>query len=226
MSSAQMAVGLPMAWSMGLLYGLGPCLVSCMPFLAPVFLGRDFGMRQSWQVVVPLSLGRLVAYSLLGAAAGAAGSAFGEAVATPLIRFLVGCATVMMGLALLWRQRPCPSPASNPTGTPLQRLDWRSTPRPLLPGGLFLMGVSMALTPCAPLGLVLLSAALSASPLTGFGLALAFGLGAIVVPALVFGIGAAYLGQQLRRQLAGWRPWLERLAASLLLLVGLTNLFR
>ena len=28
-------IGLPMALSLGLMYGLGPCLVSCLPYLGP-----------------------------------------------------------------------------------------------------------------------------------------------------------------------------------------------
>jgi thiol:disulfide interchange protein DsbD len=49
-------IGMPMALSLGLMYGLGPCLASCLPYLAPVFLARDFGLRRSWHVV--LQIGR------------------------------------------------------------------------------------------------------------------------------------------------------------------------
>jgi sulfite exporter TauE/SafE len=217
-------IGIPMALSLGLMYGLGPCLVSCLPYLGPVFLARDFGLRRSWRVVLPLSLGRLLGYAGFGLVAGLAGQAMTDGAATPVLRLLVGSAAVMVGAALLWRQPVCAANDSGPA--PLRRLDQRSEPRPLLPGGLFLMGLSMAMTPCAPLGVVLFSAAAAASAGHGLLLGLGFGLGAIVVPSLVYGLGVAYLGTQLREQLGAWRPRIERLSAGLLVLTGISHLFR
>lgn len=220
-------IGMPMALSLGLMYGLGPCLVSCLPYLAPVFLARDFGLRRSWRVVLPLSLGRLAGYIGMGLAAGWLGSAVKNGAAAPMLRLLVGSAAVMIGVALLWRRPACAAAGgARATVSPLRRFDPGVEPRPLLPGGLFLMGFSMAMTPCAPLGVVLFSATAAGSAIDGALLGLAFGLGAIVVPGLVFGIGAAYVGQRLRERLAHWRPTVERLAAVLLIFVGLSNLLR
>ncbi|MCK9387874.1 MAG: sulfite exporter TauE/SafE family protein [Sulfuritalea sp.] len=222
-------VGLPMAMTLGLAYGLGPCLISCLPFLGPVFLARDFSVRRSWRVVLPLSFGRLTGYSLFGAAAGWAGHYVKDgAAASPALSLVVGGASLMMGLALFWQRRPACAVASAPTGgsRPLRRFDIGAEPRPLLPGGLFLMGVGMALTPCAPLGVVLFSAAASGHALAGLLLGAGFGLGAIVVPALVFGLGVAYFGGRLREQLGPWRLCIERLSAGLLILVGMSQLVR
>lgn len=220
-------IGMPMALSLGLMYGLGPCLVSCLPYLAPVFLARDFGLRRSWRVVLPLSLGRLAGYIGMGLAAGWLGSAVKDGATAPMLRLLVGSAAVMIGVALLWRRPACAAAGgAHATVSPLRRFDPGLEPRPLLPGGLFLMGLSMAMTPCAPLGVVLFSAAATGSAANGAALGLAFGLGAIVVPSLVYGIGAAYFGQRLREQLAHWRPAVERLAAGLLIFVGLSNLIK
>jgi cytochrome c biogenesis protein CcdA len=270
-------IGLPMALSLGLMYGLGPCLVSCLPYLGPVFLARDFGLRHSWRVVLPLSLGRLTGYAGFGLVAGWAGHTLEDGASAPMLRLLVGSAAVMIGLALLWR-RPACAKATTTTVSPLRRLDIgakdvagplraqradqspptagfaqpagyggaeRCSAKPrlrpprgggreeegslvhsLLPGGLFLMGLSMTLTPCAPMGVVLFSAAAMASAGHGLLLGLTFGLGAIVVPSIVFGIGAAYLGRELRAQLGRWRSWLERLSAALLIFVGVSQLLR
>ena len=217
-------IGLPMAFSLGLMYGLGPCLISCLPYLGPVFLARDFGVRRSWRVVLPLSLGRLLGYGGFGLLAGLAGQSITDDAAAPTLRLLVGCAAVMVGSALLWRRPACT--AAGGGSAPLRRFDAATEPRPLLPGGVFLMGLSMAMTPCAPLSVVLFSAATSASADHGLFLGLAFGMGAIVVPSLVYGLGAAYLGTQLREQLGAWRPRIERLAAALLLLTGFSHLLR
>lgn len=220
----EVIVGLPMALALGLAYGLGPCLVSCLPYLGPVFLARDFDLRRSWRIVAPLAAGRLVGYGGLGLAAGLAGQAVREAAAAPTVRLVVGAAALMMGLALLWRRPAC---AAAPAGTaPLRRVAAGEEPRVLLPGGLFLMGVGMGLTPCAPLGVVLFSAAATASAAQGAALGTAFGLGAIVVPSLVYGVGAVYLGRRLREELKTWRPALERVAAGLLVVVGLSNLLK
>lgn len=219
---AEALVGLPMAMMLGLVYGLGPCLVSCLPYLGPVFLARDFGLRHSWRVVLPLSLGRLAGYGSIGFAAGLAGHALKDGAAAPALHLLVGGAALMVGLALLWR-RPACATAGGSTAT-LQRL--APAPRPLLPGGLFLMGFSMAMSPCAPLGVVLFSAAATASPGAGLLLGLAFGLGAIIVPSLVYGLGAAYFGTRLREQLGNWRKPIELLSAGLLLATGVGHLIR
>ncbi|HUX62583.1 sulfite exporter TauE/SafE family protein [Sulfuricella sp.] len=222
-------VGLPMALVLGLVYGLGPCLVSCLPYLGPVFLARDFSLRRSWRVVLPLSLGRLAGYSLFGAAAGWAGRYVKDsAAASPQLHLLFGAAALMVGLALFWQRRPACAVAAAPAadGLPLRRFDLGTEPRPLLPGGLFLMGAGMALTPCGPLGVVLFSAAASGHAAGGFLLGLGFGLGAIVVPSLVYGLGVAYFGARLREQLGPWRPRIEALSAGLLILVGMSQLIR
>ena len=217
-------VGLPMALALGLAYGLGPCLVSCLPYMGPVFLARDFSLRRSWRVVLSLAFGRLVGYGGFGLAAGLAGSVMKDGAAAPTVRLVVGAAALMMGLALLWRRPACAAASGN--AAPLRRMNAPAEPRLLLPGGLFLMGVGMALTPCAPLGVVLFSAAANASAWQGALLGIAFGLGAIVVPSLVYGIGAAYLGGRLREELNTWRPVMERIAAGLLIVVGLSNLLK
>jgi len=223
MMDVETIVGLPMALALGLVYGLGPCLVSCLPYLGPVFLARDFDWRRSWRVVLPLALGRLAGYAGFGALAGGAGHFLKDGLATAsLLHLLIGTAALMVGISLFWRRRPLCA-AGAPVDLPLRRFS-AAEPRPLLPGGLFLMGVGMALTPCAPLGIVLFSAAASGAALSGLLLGLCFGLGAIVVPSLVYGLGVAYFGSRLRLQLGPWRQRIEQLSAGLLVLVGVRQL--
>jgi thiol:disulfide interchange protein DsbD len=94
----------------------------------------------------------------------------------------------------------------------------------LLTSGLYLLGVGMALTPCAPLSAILLGAAASASPLGGALLGLAFGLGACLAPGLVYGLGVAYFGQELRLRLGRLLPRFEKLAALMFIGLGLRQL--
>lgn len=228
MMDPETIVGLPMAFALGLVYGLGPCLVSCLPYLGPVFLARDFSWRRSWRVVVPLSLGRLDGYSAFGALAGWVGQYAKEGMAvSSSLHLLIGAAGLMVGISLLRRGRPsCALAAAGAPGeaVPLRRFDVGQQARPLLPGGLFLMGVGMALTPCGPLGVVLFSAAASGGAGSGLLLGGGFGLGAIVVPSLVYGLGVSYFGRRLREQLGPWLPRIEWLSAGLLIMVGLRQL--
>jgi thiol:disulfide interchange protein DsbD len=237
MIDINMVVSAPMAAALGFAYGMGPCLISCAPFLGPVFLASDGGIKKSWKIILPLSLGRLTAYSTFGCVVGMAGQYVKGAQVTDSVRLVVGVAVLMMGVALLLRKpkQACAATVrdasrqdddANPSPQVLRRIDKRDSARTLMPGGLFLMGVGMTMTACAPLGIVLFSAAMSGSAWNGLLLAFSFGLGAIVIPALFFGIGMAYLGTQLREQLNTWRPAIERLSAVLLVLVGISNIAR
>jgi cytochrome c biogenesis protein CcdA len=220
----QTLISLPMAMALGLVFGLSACTITCLPYLGPVFLANDGGIRQSWRTVLPFSLGRLCSYGAMGAIAGMTGQFLGQSFGLDWMRPVLGIAALMVGLALLLpRQRRC---ATQQVGEqPLQRMDGGVTAqRTLMPGGLFLLGVSMALNPCAPLGTVLFTAAYTADTLHGLTLGLGFGLGAITIPSLVYGIGVAYLSERLREALKSWRVGIERLSAALLIVVGTGNL--
>ena len=179
--------------------------------------------------MLPLSAGRLLGYASFGALAGWVGNYVNDGTAaSPVLHTVVGAAALMMGLALFWQRRPaCGAPAlSNAAAVPMRRIDLGAPPRPLLPGGLFLMGVGMALTPCGPLSTVLFSAAASGQVISGLLLGMGFGLGAIVVPSVVYGLGVSYFGARLREQLGPWRARIERLSAGLLMLVGVNQIIR
>lgn len=226
MIPAEMVVSAPMAATLGFAYGMGPCLISCLPFLGPVFLASDGGIRKSWKIILPLSLGRLTAYSTFGLIVGMLGHYVKDTIANDSVRIVIGCAVLMVGLALLLRKPGGTCDPAQAQSVPLRRMDSREGPKALLPGGLFLMGIGMTLSPCAPLGIVLFSASLSGSAAGGLLLGASFGFGAIVIPALAYGVGMAYLGTSLREQLQSWRPRIERISALLLIATGIGNLAR
>jgi sulfite exporter TauE/SafE len=93
-----------------------------------------------------------------------------------------------------------------------------------MPAGLFLMGMGMALTPCAPMSVVLVSAAAAGNPLWGLTLGLGFGIGAIVAPSLVYGLAVAYFGKRLREELGTWLPRFECLSSALFLLIAIQQI--
>ena len=217
--AATLPLSLPTAATLGLVFGLGPCLLCGLSTLGPVFLVNRVGVRRSWTVLLPYSAGRLIAYAALGLVCGLAGREIGTRLDGAVISIVFGTATLLLGFALL------PTPANRACSSGCHDGP-TSSRRGLLPGGLFLTGAALALSPCAPLAAVLVAAATSASAGHGLVLGLAFGLGAITAPALFYGVGAAYLGDRLRVQLGSWLCGLRWLSAGLLLFAGLVQLLR
>ncbi|MCW8918564.1 MAG: sulfite exporter TauE/SafE family protein [Gammaproteobacteria bacterium] len=221
------ALSFSAALVMGLFYGAGPCNIACLPYLGPVFLARSGGIREAWRTVVPFSLGRITAYAALGAAAATVGRAATVELEEGTGAILLGSASVTVGLVILWRSARkatnsssyCsrPQAADHETKITLQR---KPVEAALMPMGLFGMGATMALNPCAPLGTVALAAAVTAEPLAGLMLGLGFGLGAVAIPAVLFSLVVAHIGAEVRERLVGWKGGLERAAGTMLIAMG------
>ncbi len=205
---------------MGLVFGAGPCTVTCMPYLGPVFLTQDGGWRRTVGVILPFSAGRLGGYIALGTVAGYAGYTATNWFKEGPAGILLGMATVLLGVILLRRAGKGEICTAKMTSEQKVALPGARAPRKLMPLGLFGLGLGMALNPCVPLGTVLTVAAASADPLIGAELGMAFGLGAVVVPAIVFSFLVAHFGAQVREGLAQWRGRLEAGAGGMLILLG------
>ncbi|MET0066971.1 MAG: sulfite exporter TauE/SafE family protein [Candidatus Thiodiazotropha sp.] len=232
-------LSLPMAMGLGLVFGLGACTLTCLPYLAPVFLSREGGMRQSWRTLLPFSLGRLTVYVGYAGLAGGLGQVLEEGFAADWIRPLTGGGALLVGLALLLRgtggaqgsrchpgnaRVTQPSACSPAPRVGIDQISVSVQTAPLLPGGLYLMGMAMALAPCGPLSAVLVSAATLGDIGHGMLLGLGFGVAAISIPSLLYGTLFAHLGSGLRQRLQNWRPGIEKLSALLLMFVGAGNL--
>lgn len=208
----------------GLLFGAGPCNITCLPYLGPVFLAQEGGLRHSLATVVPFSLGRLAGYATLGAVAGYAGQAATGWLEQGPASWLLGTAAVVLGVSLIRRAgRGVACAASQgPSGEVQVAVDsLRPATTRSLPLGLFGLGLGMAFNPCVPLGSVLAVSAAAADPLLGLGLGLAFGLGAVAIPTLLFGVVVAQFGAQVRQHLLQWRQTLERAAGSMMIMMGM-----
>ena len=221
MGGETVALGFGAAALLGLAFGAGPCNIACLPYLGPVFLARGESGTSPWRTVLPFSLGRFAGYSLLGAAAGGAGLLVQDWAAGPWARWLLGAATVAVGLSLLARRRgSAPCARTEPAASREIALEPGRPRGGAVAGGLFAMGLGMAFNPCAPLTTVVLASATTASVPTGLHLGGGFGLGAVLVPALVFGWGVSRFGDQVRRHLQAHRPVLEAASATLLVALG------
>jgi uncharacterized protein len=207
---------------LGLGYGAGPCNVACLPYLGPVFAATDGGIRGAWRTLLPFSLGRLTGYALLGGLAGGVGLWVQDWLAAPWVHWMLGGATILVALSLLFRRRnACRRDCGDAPSIPVDTITSQSrATTPLLPGSLYLMGLGMALNPCAPLTTVVLASATSASIISGASLGAGFALGAVLVPTGIFAFGVAHFGDQIRHHLSQHRSALENTSVALLVLTG------
>lgn len=208
-------LNLPTVFIIGLVFGIGPCTITCLPYLGPVFLSREGGVKDSWRVIFPFSMGRMTSYSTLGAVSGYVGASVEKMIQTPIVAWMLGGATI--GIGILIFSRSYQNRASCGSHGSTRKLH----DHPFFPNGLFFMGIGMAATPCAPLATVMLTSASTASAFSGFLLGFSFGVGAVLVPALVFGFGMAYFGQRIREIMHIWRSGLERASACILIIMGI-----
>jgi len=207
---------------MGLLFGAGPCNIACLPYLGPVFVASDGGVRKAWRTVVPFSLGRLMGYAAIGLCAGWLGLLVQDSLTGAWVRWVMGIATILVALSLLWKQRKG-APSCSKTGGSVEVSGIEPVQRTPLPGALFMMGAGMALNPCAPLTTVILASAATASAVAGFSLGMGFGLGAVVIPSLIFAFGVAHFGAQVREHLGHWKGAVEKSCIGLLLFMGVAT---
>ncbi len=215
--------GLGAVFLLGLSFGAGPCNIVCLPYLGPVFLAGHDNARVAWRTVLPFSLGRLFGYALLGAGSGGFGFLIQNWLDSKWAGLVLGYATIIVALAFLFRYRRTSPKISGKlctTSENTQRLTFQKKPARSLQPGLFFMGVGMAFNPCTPLTMVIAAAAMTASPVMGFMLGLAFGMGAVIIPAIIFAVVIVHISAEIRQGLAQWRRPLEMGAISMLLFMG------
>jgi len=230
-----LTLGFSTALLMGLAFGAGPCNITCLPYLGPVFLGQENNnVRNSWKTIVPFSLGRLTGYTLLGAIAGSFGLAATSWIEEGVAAQVLGLATILVGILMLtgklFKTKSCSSHGSPVQQPAVQKVTFtkpekfKRTPKknssPYLIFSLFGMGTGMALNPCIPLVTILTVAATMATPIDGARLGIAFGLGAVVIPTLFFGLAVAYFSQQIKEHLEQWSKKLEKASGVMLILLG------
>ncbi len=217
---------LPAALITGLAFGAGPCNVTCLPYLGPVFL-QGQGVRHSWRILLPFTLGRLSGYTFLGLLAGVAGQALTVLLQSSVAGLLLGIAAILVGIKLFL------STPTNSCETHKQSHEHavqfvlpenKNNIQSKMPGSLFFMGTGMALNPCVPLTAILAAAAASGSMLAGVTLGLAFGLGAVLIPTFVFGLLVAHFGVELRQHLGHWYVHIGKAGGSLLIILGLATI--
>lgn len=220
-------VTLATVWLLGVSMGMTACTVTCLPFMGTWALGRASGRGEAFLHTGVFLAGRVLAYTLLAALAGAIGVGLAKALGGSLGNAVIGGASVLAGLWLL--RRPASScggalPRGFPPVTPRQTFQpiRFQRKRDSLPP-LFL-GAALSLTPCTPLASLLALAANAGSAPQGAAFGLAFGLGAAMTPIIVLVPLAGRLGREIKSGRAWLSRWLVWAAAAVLILLGLRRL--
>ncbi len=201
-------VGLFSVWLLGLSVGLTACTAACLPFMGTWILGRNGGGQTALRDTAAFATGKILAYSLLGMAAGLIGEWVNFTLEDGVGHWFIGFGSIAAGAWLFWQAKPA-------NGCAISRMSMPPA----------VMGFALSFTPCAPLAALLVTSSLAEEPLLGLGYGFFFGLGAaltplfIVLPALGF----------LRKGLIKDRPWLAQWmrygAAMVLVVIGLRRLW-
>lgn len=206
MAAPEPAAALATVFLLGVALGLTACALTCLPFIGSYVFGRAQGFRAGLADAALFLCGRLLAYTALGALAGALGAWFVRGLAA-------GHGNLALGLAALLAAALLVAGGQAGAHGACGRLRAGALP-PLL------LGFALTLIPCAPLATLLAAAAGGGSAAQGALLGLAFGAGALVTPMLVLIPLTAGVGARLRLE----QPWLAGLlrhgAAAVLALLG------
>lgn len=196
----------------GLSYGATACMAGCLPFLAPALAVSGEGNRSQLGTVALFSLGRIGSYLAVSLAAFLSAGTVKAFLSDGNGMKVAGGFALGIGLYVLYRSfRPAPEQC-------LMKTSAGTWVRKLGPLG---MGAGVSLSLCPPV-LTLAGVAANAGSAAGaLGYGLFFGLGAVAVSFLAFGFFLGPVVREIGENLRAARPWLERLAGGLLVLVGM-----
>lgn len=204
--SAGSLLALPLALLGGILTGLNPCCLPLYPAAAATCCAaRGEKPKMAFRTALAFILGAALTTTVLGVLAAAAGRSVAALGGWP--RYLIALVPLAVAVHLLgWVRIPMPQLARPGSGQA---------------GGAFVAGLLLSLI-VAPCGTPVLAAVLSCAAFKGsvpYGAVLLFlfGLGA-GIPMLLVGTTAAGLAGLLDAR--GWRLWVDRGTAAVLLALG------
>jgi cytochrome c-type biogenesis protein len=198
----------------GLSYGATACMFSCMPFLSPILISNSNNTKQALGIILPFSLGRIFSYTLIAIVAYLSSVWVKQMLNDNYIfSIILGASTISMGIYLFYKSFNSTSSCGHTT--PLIK-------KPKLNKlGFFTIGATMSINPCAPIMALLAVAANSSSIYNSIGLGLFFGIGAVIFSIIFYGFIVSKLIKGLMLQFSSYKLLMERIAALLLVTVGI-----
>lgn len=166
------------AITLGFLYGIGPCTLSCAPLVVPLIMSTAKNTKHGIWLSLVFSLGRVLSYMLLGALTGFLGYVLTQFIS----KRILGIFLIILGILLFFKiQNKC-----------ILKSKIKITSSSIALGTGFIYG----LAPCQPLIALLGLTAASSSAITGLIMGIAFGIGTIVSPILVLGLFSGWFAKQ------------------------------
>ncbi|WP_455756179.1 sulfite exporter TauE/SafE family protein [Sulfurimonas sp.] len=197
----------------GLSYGATACMFSCMPFLSPILLSNSNNTKEALGVILPFSFGRIFSYMLIAVFAYLS-SAFVKQMLdnNQVFSIILGASTISMGIYLFYKSYK-PAVACGNTTPLIKKTKLNKV-------GFFTIGATMSINPCAPILTLLAVAASSNSVYNSIGLGVFFGVGAVMFSIIFYGFIVSKLIKGLMAEFSSYKLVIERIAALLLVLVG------
>lgn len=168
-------------FGMGFSLGVsGPCVLACAPVLVAYSAGKNLNRKQASLNICLFLSGRLLAYLVLGYLAGLSGIILRQLSGSEVVSFLewaAGIMVIILGFYVALGKEPFSWVCRCKTGS---AFGW---------AGVFLLGFTIGVSPCAPLLALLFEISLmTKGALQGMFYALFFGLGTVVSSFIVVGV--------------------------------------
>ncbi len=211
------------SFTIGLIYGLGVCTASCLPYISGYIAGTGAGFKKGVKITLIFNSGRIIAYALIGALIGTLSGLVTLVAPNALSPFQVysalifGAITIGIGASILLKTRK--PYECNIKGTNVAAAGKKG--RFGFDFGAFTLGLSRGLIICPPLvSLLLLYALPFSNPLGSMTLAVLFGLGTVISPLLVLGGVTGWL----LNKAPLFRKWISLAGGGILILLGVITI--
>lgn len=194
----------------GLQLGATACAISCMPLLSPILLANSQDKKKAISILTLFFSSKVFAYGVIAMLAffgTALVKSFVESV--PINQIL---SLFVMGVALVIFKNVLSQKGECKSACSMGKISG---------GNYALMGFFSSFTICLPLSSLLLLSASSSSIFNSFSYGITFGLGAVLVPFLIFYFIIFRVNNEVVAQFKKYKKQIEIFAALLLFVVGI-----
>ncbi|MDT8317405.1 MAG: sulfite exporter TauE/SafE family protein [bacterium] len=191
-------------FSLGVVYGLTICSLSCLPYLSTYLMSTGKGFRDGVNASFVFISGKLLIYSALGGMAAYIGS---KLVVNDFLhlKYTIGGILIAVGLLLPFISKGGCNKKHQRTGKRIS---------------LFALGISSSLIPCPSLVSMSLLAANKGSVLIGASYGLIFGLGLMISPLVIASGLVSLISKAVKVEVKGFAPWLNALSVIIIVMMG------
>ena len=179
------------AFTGGLLYGLAVCTASCLPYVASYIAGVGAGFGGGVKITMLFSVGRIIAYTLIGTSLAFFSGIFRLLVSETAISpyqiyssLVFGVVTIIIGATILWKAR---KPCECKSQTIQNIFSIGNAGKYGVNTGAFSLGLSRGLVLCPPLIALLIYSLPFSNPAGTIAIAVLFGIGTTISPILLLG---------------------------------------